>query len=86
MRRNLDYDADESIGSFYNTHRAIADAYDFQSELTKKDFSKETLGSELIKPSLDDYSGIEQSTPELPFARTEPNIRNLSVQNERVRC
>ncbi|PON69460.1 GBF-interacting protein [Parasponia andersonii] len=84
--RSIVYDVDESNRSFYNTHRAIADArhYDLRSELMKQNVSEASLGSEFIKLSLHDYNVINRANPELSFARTQPNIRNISVQNERT--
>lgn len=86
MPRNIGYDVDESIG--YNSLRATGDArnYDSQSESVKQDVSGATVGSEFINPSLHEYNVIERSTSELSFTRTEPNPRNISVDNERVRC
>ncbi|XP_062105749.1 uncharacterized protein LOC133817290 isoform X2 [Humulus lupulus] len=87
--RNIEYNnGDDSIGSLYNTHREIADArnYDLQSELMKQDVNVATPANEteFINPSLHDYNAVERSAPELSYARTEPNVRNISVQNERT--
>ncbi|KAF4373227.1 hypothetical protein G4B88_007240 [Cannabis sativa] len=64
--KNTEYNANDSIGSLYNKHREIADVIscDLQSELTKRDVSRATHGSEteFIYPSLKDYNAIKQST------------------------
>lgn len=92
IHRKVGCDANESLGSLCSAHKTMADSinYDlnasFHSEQTKQDLPEATPGSEFNKPSLHDSNveNIEKSTPELSFARTDPNFRNVPVHNEMV--
>ncbi|KAM2268070.1 hypothetical protein ACFX1S_046241 [Malus domestica] len=88
--RNSGYNHDELLGYMYNTGRASIGAknYDFpvpsQPDLIKQDILEATHGHrDSSTSSLRNFNSenIERATPGLPFAKADPEFRNIPLQN-----
>ncbi|XP_068335781.1 uncharacterized protein [Pyrus communis] len=88
--RNSGYNHDELLGYMYNTGRATIGAknYDFpvpsQPDLIKQDILEATRGHrDSSTSSLRNFNSenIERATSGLPFAKADPEFRNIPLQN-----